>query len=1051
VRVSEIPDSDKPEMPVSEQETVPSYGGMGPCLVSLNPALLHREYGLGTEEAIAGRSATKCQIAVSGPMISRFHFKIAPQGAGRYVIQDWPSRNGTFVNGERITRAVLKDGDLIGMGAAQPPYLRFQDESGRGRPWTQTLPAKPEWTIGRSVENDISMPFESTVSALHATLRPHGDRVDITDQNSLNGVWVNGYRTRKARLVPTDTVTIGSTLLRLQAIPDGAIHVVRRDCSDQISVESIGLTRAVLTRDRGRRVAKTLLDQVYLSIRPGEFIGILGPSGAGKTMLLKALNGYNPPDYGCVLLNETPLYHSYDMFRNMIGYVPQDDIVHADLTVQDSLNYVAKLRLPRDVSTQQRLDLVDSTMETLGLTHVRANRICELSGGQRKRVSIGCELITRPSILYLDEPTSGMDPSTEERLMRHFQYMARAGTTVLITTHILYNLDMLDRIVIMARGRLVFFGTPSEAMGFFTVKGRPVERATRIFEVLETSDTSTDPSDTHMDGRDTVAASLEQKYIESGLFKRHVSGCFSEVARDMLRISLDECAARSGTVKLMAPFAAGSPGTTTPRQTKHYAELLRRPVRRGGRFRLGAGLFSPRAFFTLTRRHFAIRFVSARRVLFYLAVPLILGLVTLSLRTTPIPDDAQVAQDKKKIAEQLVKTPGAFAKAGTEEASSTQELTDAADKIASSSGDVLSASSELSAKVGDLTSSTGRFSDSAKSLSSAAESLSKTSTPLPELAAAARKIVASTDGVTTFADVLGESAKKLSSSSQELSASADKLSNSAKELADSVKKYNDTPLDLGEAVKEILASDDKKEEDRPAVAVVHELKHEGVARLPVPLSVLLMFVMTSVFMGTLMSCLELSTERPIYLRERMANQKIADYLLSKLPFLLFVTAIQCAVFMGICYAKPGLRLMDAPTVYVALLAMTWTSCALGLLISALDPTPGQFSVILAIVAVLPQLVLSGGLGPDFYKKMELPMKVVASVFPARWGLEMLMTSFYNQPGRDALAWVKDVVQDPIGFRFGAQVFPRALGVLLAQGAIWLVLCGAILRRLDRKR
>jgi ABC-type multidrug transport system ATPase subunit len=648
---------------------------------------------------------------------------------------------------------------------------------------------------------------------------------------------------------------------------------------------------------------KKILDQVSLAVRPGEFVGVLGPSGAGKSTLLQALNGYQPPDYGCVLLNETPLYQSYAMFRNAIGYVPQDDIVHADLTVNECLNYVARLRLPPDVTAEHRAELIDSTIETLGLSHVRSNRVSELSGGQRKRVSIGCELITRPSVLFLDEPTSGMDPSTEERLMRHFQNMARHGTTVLITTHILYNLGLLDRVVILARGRLVFFGKPEEALEFFTYQDKPVERPTQIFEVLEGEGVpgAANPSG---DGKDAVAEYYERKYASSDLFQRHVLGNFSEIAA-----TLQEAAARKAD-------GVSRPATTpNPPGAKQYTTLLEHPTSRAkGRFRFRMDVFSPRAFLTLTQRQFAIKLVSLKRALFYLAVPLILALVTLSLRISTIPDDATVQETRSKIQAQVHRGP----------------------------------------------------------------------------------------------------------------------------------------IDLGNPIKELLAPEGAAD-PRPAEDVVFALKHEGLANLPTPLSVLLMFVMTAVFMGTLMACLDLSTERPIYLRERMANQNIADYLGSKLPFLLLVTAIQCALFLLLCYGKPGLRQVDPFGAYLALVAMAWTSCAMGLFLSGIDPSAGQFSVILAIVAVLPQLVFSGGLGPDFYQGMSPVMKGFANVFPARWGLEMLMTAFYNHPEHASLKWIESFVPDTIGFGFGPRVYLHNVFVLLGQAVAWLVACSLALKRLDRVR
>ena len=881
--------------PATADVTMPSAGiSRAPCLVSLNPALVYREYALDAPSITAGRDAESCDIVCSGATISRRHFRIYAKN-GSYYLQDLQSTNGVFVNRRRIlTETRLTDGDLIGIGSDSIDHLRFQTETGRKKAWTVELPAKQAWTIGRSPQNDVALAFESAVSWRHATLRPRGGRIEIVDGGSLNGTWLNGRRVGKCVLEPTDAVMIGSTVLRFELLPAGRLRVIRRDCGDEISLECIGLTRQV-----GGRAGRKILDSVNVCIKPGEFVGLLGPSGAGKSTLLKAINGYNPPGYGCVLLNETPLYRSFDMFRNSIGYVPQDDIVHPELTVESSLDYVARLRLPADVTAEQRRDLIDSTIETLGLSHVRKSRISELSGGQRKRVSIGCELITRPSLLFLDEPTSGMDPSTEERLMRHFQSMARRGTTILITTHILYNLDMLDRVVIMARGRLVFFGTPREAIQFFTIDGKPVDRATQIFDILEAIGA---PSGA--DSKDAVAAEYERKYRESELYKRHVCGEMSEMGGQMLTLSQQDGQTAGRT---------RDEDTGKTAQRKHLKSLLEAPTA-ASRKGLSLDLVSPRSLSTLTRRNFAIKLVSLKRALFYLTVPLALALVTLSLRTADFPDDAEMAQKKTEIATQI---------------------------------------------------HGGR-------------------------------------------------------------------------------------IDLGDPIKKLLAPDGLND-PRPAEDVVFNLKHEGLANLPTPMSVLLMFVMTSVFMGTLMSCLDLSTERPIYIRERMANQKIADYVGSKLPFLLAITAVQIIVFLALCRLKPGLRQFDFPSAYLAMVSMAWASCALGLFLSAIDPTAGQFSVVLAIVAVLPQLVFSGGLGPDFYAGMSTVMKGFANALPARWGLEMLTTAFYHHPDRTALEWITRFVPDSIGFDFGPKVYWRDTLVLAGQAFGWLVLCSLALKRLDKAR
>jgi ABC-type multidrug transport system ATPase subunit/pSer/pThr/pTyr-binding forkhead associated (FHA) protein len=863
-------------------------------LVAVNPALAHGEYVVGSAPTRLGRDASGCAVVVSGDTISRVHAEIRATPSGEFAIEDARSTNGTFVNGQRISgRVVLNEGDRIGLGSAVVIHARFQQQSGRDRAWTLKLPDKESWTIGRAHENDIALGFESTVSSQHAVVRRKNGRLELQDQNSLNGTYVNGRRVKRYSLQGSDVVRIGSTMLRFQLGDDGRVQLIRRDCGGGIALECVGLTRTVKSGHIFSPSTHRILEHVSLAIRPGEFVGLLGPSGAGKSTLLKSLNGFSPPDYGCVLLNETPLYPCYDMFRNTIGYVPQDDIVHSELTVESSLDYVSRLRLPSDVSNEDRRNLIDTTIESLGLSHVRSSRLSQLSGGQRKRVSIGCELITRPSMLFLDEPTSGMDPSTEERLMHIFQDLARNGTTVLITTHILYNLDMLDRIVIMSRGRLVFFGTPPEALEFFGSNDRPVDRPTQIFDILEGECGPIAGAESD-DPREAASRFYEREYLASEYYARHIGNAVTGLAGDLLR-TIQHPGAPTPSV---GPSKSGG---------QKHAELLQN--KKAGRGFSVGGIVSPRAMWTLTKRNIAIKLASPKRALFYLAVPLVLALVTLTLRTEPFPDDAEMVSAKDEIAQQI----------------------------------------------------------------------------------------------------------------------------------------HGGPIDLGTPIKTLLSPDGASDR-RLAEDVVFALKHEGVANLPTPLSILLMMVMTAVFVGTLMSCLELSTERPIFARERMAGQNIVDYLASKLPFLLVLTALQCAVYLGICRFKPELQHFDLVTAYMAMVAMAWAACCMGLFLSALDPAAGQFSVILAIVAVLPQLVFSGGLGPDFYAGMPQPLQWVADALPARWGLEMLTTAFYYHPERSALQWLEEFVPATLGFQFGPGVYYRGAGLLLLQAICWLALCSLFLRR-----
>ena len=176
------------------------------------------------------------------------------------------------------------------------------------------------------------------------------------------------------------------------------------------------------------------------------------------------MNGMRPATSGNVLINNLDLYRHLDSLKQSIGYVPQDDIIHRELTVYRTLYYVARLRLSRDVSTREIDQIVNEVMDVTGLSERRDVPVGQLSGGQRKRVSIAVELITKPSVIFLDEPTSGLDPATEEKIMKLFRQIAESGRTVVLTTHAMENVKLFDKIVVLMRGKLVFYGAPQEAL-----------------------------------------------------------------------------------------------------------------------------------------------------------------------------------------------------------------------------------------------------------------------------------------------------------------------------------------------------------------------------------------------------------------------------------------------------------------------------------------------------------------------------------------------------------------------------------------------------------
>jgi ABC-type multidrug transport system ATPase subunit len=232
-------------------------------------------------------------------------------------------------------------------------------------------------------------------------------------------------------------------------------------------VQISDLSRGVNVRGRG---AIVLLDGVTFEVAAGELVAIVGPSGAGKTMLLEAIAGVAPISAGSVRFDGVDLHANLRKFRGVVGFVPQDDIIHVDLPLRHTLRYAARLRLPSSTTAAEVEETVDAAINAVGLTEHADVRVGSLSGGQRKRASIAVELLTEPRAFFLDEPTSGLDPATSAELIVHLRGLADRSATVVFTTHSVEDLALCDRVVFLARGgRVGFVGAVDEALAHFEV------------------------------------------------------------------------------------------------------------------------------------------------------------------------------------------------------------------------------------------------------------------------------------------------------------------------------------------------------------------------------------------------------------------------------------------------------------------------------------------------------------------------------------------------------------------------------------------------------
>ncbi|MCQ4083365.1 FHA domain-containing protein [Streptomyces sp. RB6PN25] len=464
-------------------------------------------------------------LALDDARVSWRHATIRWNGR-QWVMEDLGSTNGTYAGGVRIQQCELVPGTSVHLGnATDGPRLAFSAASAAPQPapaeaysgqtataapetapvpapaaapagWApyqqsprpapppisaQTPPARPQeqppargdrspttfhqlaagrvMRIGRALDNDLVV-SDLQVSRHHAEFHAHPDgRMEIVDLGSHNGTYVNGQPVEGHLIGPSDIVGVGHSTFRLvgdrleEFVDTGAVSFSARRLTVQVP--------------QGR-TTKTILEDVSFGVPEKSLVGVIGPSGSGKSTLLRALTGYRPADHGEVLYDHRNLYKQFAELRQRIGLVPQDDILHKELSVRTALRYAAKLRFPGDTHAAERNARIDEVLRELKLDIHADKRITSLSGGQRKRVSVALELLTKPSLIFLDEPTSGLDPGMDRDVMQLLRGLADDGRTVLVVTHSVAELALCDRLLVMAPGGSVaYFGPPEEALTFF--------------------------------------------------------------------------------------------------------------------------------------------------------------------------------------------------------------------------------------------------------------------------------------------------------------------------------------------------------------------------------------------------------------------------------------------------------------------------------------------------------------------------------------------------------------------------------------------------------
>ncbi len=485
-----------------------------PALFELGNKKLHAL--LGNASFVIGRSET-ADVTVLDLSCSRQQFRITRVEAQHFV-EPLSRTSPTYYNGQPIsTPTPLEHEDRLQAGNCQFIFLTSEaTKEALAKAPRAAAPSEPLMTvmagtrgaavppppadelkpialsgkmlIGRDESRvQIHLPHPQ-ISRTHAHITLRADQAVLVDLNSANGTYVNGVRIRQSTTVePGDQIDIGPYALEFTGRT-----LVPRSRADNIELVARSVSRIVTNRETGKPL--TLLDDITIVIRPREFVCLLGPSGSGKSTLLSILSGRTEPDAGGVLVNGQDLHAHFDALKHDIAVVPQRDILHDSLSVRDALWYTARLRLPPDLRGDEVEECVGGTLETVSLLQRSATLIRHLSGGQVKRASLANEILTKPSLLFLDEVTSGLDEQTDRDMMELFRSMADTGKTVVCITHSLTNVERNCHLVVIltAGGRLAFVGKPAEALEYFGIQRlgdvyerlaqQPVEHWQKLFK-----------------------------------------------------------------------------------------------------------------------------------------------------------------------------------------------------------------------------------------------------------------------------------------------------------------------------------------------------------------------------------------------------------------------------------------------------------------------------------------------------------------------------------------------------------------------------------------
>lgn len=455
-------------------------------ILKIQEGELFRFFDAESREEISVGSARTCDICIKSQIVSAKQAVLYKDG-GVWMVHDFTpegARSEILVGGKRPKRnpapfggelSIRRAGDkktVIAEISAVKQVSRRHDKK------RIDLTERTVTTVGSGEKCDVRV-NNPMVDEKHFFIVYDGGRCYIEDCRSTNGTYVNNKKVKRAQLNDYDRISI----------PSAAYVFYNNKLLFSTSVAGIQIDVVHISKEVPDKYSKTrkvtLVNDVSFRIEAGSFVAIVGGSGAGKSTVLDCINGIRPATGGKIYYDTNDYYENINSYKGVIGCVPQRDVMHDDLTVEDALYFTALLRMRSSMKKNEVMEWVYKAIEDVKLQGRETLKISSLSGGQKKRVSIAMELLSDPKVIFLDEPTSGLSPDLDLEMMDLLKELSKKGRTIVVVTHAMENLDKCDKVAFLGcGGRLCYYGKQAEVFRYFNKKSY-----SRIFASLTDEET----------------------------------------------------------------------------------------------------------------------------------------------------------------------------------------------------------------------------------------------------------------------------------------------------------------------------------------------------------------------------------------------------------------------------------------------------------------------------------------------------------------------------------------------------------------------------------